>query len=138
MDENRKNNFSRQFQNCLINKWRYICSVYYEDARRIGKPTGTKNRPVVIVLVSEHTARKILSIVKELKNTGISLKQDYTQRVTEEKKELQLHFVQSRESGYKAYMKNDKKVISGETCSAKNLEEEESSDTIQNVETEQH
>lgn len=78
-----------------------------ELVKRIGRSNG-KIRPVVLTVTTMGLKIQILRNKKLLNGTTIYLKEDYTSKVLQKRKELQQEFLTRREQGEKVVMKYDK------------------------------
>lgn len=78
-----------------------------ELVRRLGKRNGN-TRPVALTVTTMGLKIKILRNKKLLQNSNIYLKEDYSPKILQKRKELQDEFLSRREQGESVIMKRDK------------------------------
>lgn len=89
-----------------------------ELVRRLGKKNGNV-RPVVLTVTTMGLKIKILRNKSLLKDCNIYLKEDYTPKILQKRKDLQKEFLSRREQGEKVILKQDK-IISLDNKSTSN------------------
>lgn len=96
-----------------------------DDVFRIGRrDTNTDNkRPVILKLTSHLKRREILSNLKFLKGTKISVSEDLCREDREKKKILYSHFKAAKARGYPAKLFSYKVVINGISYTSDQLED---------------
>ncbi|XP_052742284.1 uncharacterized protein LOC128198873 [Bicyclus anynana] len=78
-----------------------------ESVKRLGKKKGNV-RPVVVTLTTMGLKLKVLRSKNLLKNTRVYLKEDFTPKILQKRKELQEEFLSRREKGENVVIKYDK------------------------------
>lgn len=92
----------------LSEKMKTLCAKKdVEQVRRIGK-AGEKIRPIVVTLNTLGLKIQILKNSKFLEDTKICVKEDFTSKVLQKRKELQEELKQRKEQGENVILKYDK------------------------------
>lgn len=81
-----------------------------ENAYRLGKTVGNKERPLLITFVTKWKRDEILINKKKLRR-GIYISEDFSKEILEKRKELQHELLKEREKGKIAYLKADKLIV---------------------------
>lgn len=85
-----------------------------DDVYRIGrKLANSSQRPIVVRLASNLKKRGIFNNIRLLKDTGISVADDLTEREREERKLLNQHCRIAKSKGYSAKQRGNKLIING-------------------------
>ncbi|XP_049275319.1 uncharacterized protein LOC125759848 [Rhipicephalus sanguineus] len=66
-----------------------------ERAHRLGRFTATKNRPIIVQLLSFNEKQRVLSATSSLKGTSIAISEDYSNKVRQERRKL-IQFAKSK------------------------------------------
>lgn len=82
--------------------------VSIERIHRLGKPSANKTRPIIFKLLDDRDKTKILKNCHKLKDTDISISEDFFQRVRNIRKKLWDSAKPNKESGQKVHLVYDK------------------------------
>lgn len=82
--------------------------VSIERIHRLGKPSANKTRPIIFKLLDDRDKTKILKNCHKLKDTDISISEDFSQRVRNIRKKLWDSAKPNKESGQKVHLVYDK------------------------------
>lgn len=82
-----------------------------ESVGRMGKFSKEKARPIIVTLTTLGRKIELLRNKKTLHNSSIYIKEDFTQKVLQKRKELQPELQEKRAQGLTAILKYDKIVI---------------------------
>ncbi|XP_063634595.1 uncharacterized protein LOC134805216 [Cydia splendana] len=94
-----------------------------ESVRRLGKK-GSNVRPVIITFTTLGRKIQVLRKKKNLEVTNYYIKEDFTRKVLEKRKELQEEAKKERDKGNKAIIRQDKLIISkNKNISSQNSEQ---------------
>ncbi|XP_049267962.1 uncharacterized protein LOC125756943 [Rhipicephalus sanguineus] len=85
--------------------------VAIERIHRLGRPSPNKNRPVILRLLDTRDKTLIFKQCHKLKNTAISISEDYSQKVCEVRRKLWASAKENRERGDKVSLAFDKLYI---------------------------
>lgn len=92
-----------------------------ERAHRVG--TSGENRPIVCKFLAYKTKEIVLRESKHLRGTGISIREDYSDKVRRERQFLTRHMMSARKQGCHAYIRFDKLFVNGRVRSREELVE---------------
>lgn len=95
-----------------------------EMARRMGKRTTGKIRPIVVTLTTYGKKNSIYKNKHLLKNNNVYIKEDYPKQILEKRRELQHQVQQERDNGKIAYLKYDRLIVRGANNSTESQNKE--------------
>lgn len=102
--------------NRLIDVFRDIANVnltgYIEDMYRVGKK-GSRNRPLVIELLSKRMTRYVLSCKQYFQGTGLGVSEFLDVKSRKERAQMRDELVKARKNGYHAIIRNNQLYING-------------------------
>lgn len=79
-----------------------ICPENIEFIKRLGAFQSNRSRPIFVELNSKRLKREILSNAKLLKGSKVYIEEDFSRKVTQERKILKPQLLKARNEGYKA------------------------------------